>query len=672
MKLSVVARMSIGFAALLLTAVSVGSLALVGFRAQETTLAFAVEKALPQVDVSNRFQIDLLQAQQYYLQALAGGDRLDELQAGFNDKLESFEAKLEQLKETRTDAEIQAILADVDAARDRYSADINQAFTDYLSVLELKKATGKAKAEFLGLSEQFKLSLSKLASTYPDAFMLKGGVDDLLIKFSTLQNNSFRAMEDGGQAVLEEAHKRNLGAMEDFNYGLEDLAFELGNETRDPEFFNKQFGILVPSLLRHLTGEDGVLDLAIREQVQNARFVRIAESAAANIRQLESLTDKLAALANRQLQARLQQANTTVQGYSSGIVALTLAGLLLSLLVGATLYVTIKRKLGVLKARMEALIQGDLRQPREASTAMIKDELDQILDWTGQLSLSMRGLLENLVKASQQLALNSDDISTTLNSAKQNLELQSNQSREVAAAITELEASVRQVADNTDHSLGEVRAVTRETEKGRNLIQDNLNGIEQLSQGIGDTGEAIRQVDQFCQDITSIIGVIGDIANQTNLLALNAAIEAARAGEHGRGFAVVADEVRLLSSRTSESTAEINGMIERLQTLSRTAVAKMDGCDRYIEESVSRARDIDGSMHEVLEAVTRVQDMSAFIRQSVEEQLATTSQVSRNIHQISDYSARNYHDIEAIAIKGQEIDQLANEQNAVAGRFTFS
>lgn len=293
------------------------------------------------------------------------------------------------------------------------------------------------------------------------------------------------------------------------------------------------------------------------------------------------------------------------------------------------------------------------------------------LDEAGKIEFALKmleaetgGIVGRISDASRQLHEASDDLVSAVEINNQGILQQQNETEQVATAITEMSASIQEVAQNALNTANAADKADQDTRRGHQVVANTSTAISQLASEVEEAASAIHELEERSNDISTVLEVIRGIAEQTNLLALNAAIEAARAGEQGRGFAVVADEVRTLASRTQKSTLEIQEMIEKLQAGARAAVATMQQSREQAESSVEQARLAATALDNITSSVSTITDMSAQIATAVEEQSAVSEEINRNIVSIREVSDANSHtgaSSAQIALQGAQLAQSLEE-----------
>ena len=272
---------------------------------------------------------------------------------------------------------------------------------------------------------------------------------------------------------------------------------------------------------------------------------------------------------------------------------------------------------------------------------------------------TISGRIEDSIQQLSELAI------TTQAASKKTSEgviKQESETQQLATAIHEMAATVQEVARNTDDAAKAAQEAGSETQCGGAVIQQTIHAISQLASEIEESADVIQDLETDSKEIGSVLDVIKAIAEQTNLLALNAAIEAARAGEQGRGFAVVADEVRNLATRTQESTRQIQDMIERLQKRARSAVAAMEQGRKQAKHSVQQAAHADESLTNISTAVDTISNMNHQIATAAEEQSAVAEEINRNIANITQLA-------QATVGIAQETDKNSQKLSEMAGIF---
>jgi methyl-accepting chemotaxis protein len=240
---------------------------------------------------------------------------------------------------------------------------------------------------------------------------------------------------------------------------------------------------------------------------------------------------------------------------------------------------------------------------------------------------------------------------------------------QLATAMNEMVATVQEVARNAEAAAESTRKADEETLRGRREVERTMGAIGQLANEVERTREVIQRLAADSESIGAVLDVINGIADQTNLLALNAAIEAARAGEQGRGFAVVADEVRTLAQRTQKSTQEIHSMIERLQAAAQEAVGAMEAGAQRAKLSVEESARAGDALSAITSAVTTINDMNTQIASAAEEQTATVESITRNVIGIRDIAVETSGAVDQTSAAGAELGNLAQRLRGVVSRF---
>jgi len=274
-----------------------------------------------------------------------------------------------------------------------------------------------------------------------------------------------------------------------------------------------------------------------------------------------------------------------------------------------------------------------------------------------------RDILGDVRATSAQLQDYATQLANTTELTREGVVVQTRETDQVATATTEMTHAIEEVSRHAHQAADAANNANQETVNGNKVLEDAIASIHSLAERIGQAGQVIKRVETDSASIGSVLDVIRGIAEQTNLLALNAAIEAARAGEQGRGFAVVADEVRSLAQRTQESTQEIQGMIERLQAGAREAVRSMADGSEEMERTMSQAGRAGESLGAIAQAVSLINDMNTQIASATEEQMAVSQEISRNVVNISDVAKSSAHSV-------QEVEHASREVNSAASRLS--
>lgn len=351
--------------------------------------------------------------------------------------------------------------------------------------------------------------------------------------------------------------------------------------------------------------------------------------------------------------------------------AVIVSGALIALLVGIIVSIYISRMISVplkrVVTRARAIASGDLTGA--ALTLKGNDELTELTGAINDMSNNLKEIVQQITGSAQHIGSSAEELSAITEQTSQSIFEQQSQTEQAATAMNEMSATVQEVSRNIVGTAQSADEANTETTEGRRVVNDAISGVKQLAAQVENAAEVIHQLEQDSENISAVMEVIRGIAEQTNLLALNAAIEAARAGEQGRGFAVVADEVRTLAGRTQDSTAEITQVIEKLQAGSRKAVEVMYKSSEEARMVVEQASKAGTSLSAISAAVERINDMSTQIASAAEEQSATTEEINRNITGISEMAGETSTGAQQTATASGDLARLGAELQEIVGQF---
>jgi methyl-accepting chemotaxis protein-2 (aspartate sensor receptor) len=289
-----------------------------------------------------------------------------------------------------------------------------------------------------------------------------------------------------------------------------------------------------------------------------------------------------------------------------------------------------------------------------------------------RMANSLRGLLEKIHISATQLAAASEQISASASHSSESARRQSDQTTQVATAMLEMSATVVEVSNNSQQAADAARGASDTARNGGKVVSETLATMRSIATSTNAAASKIGELGKSSERIGAIAAVIDDIADQTNLLALNAAIEAARAGEQGRGFAVVADEVRKLAERTASATREIAGMIENIQKEAREAVTAMQSGTHEVELGVAKTEGSGKALDQIIEMASRVGDMVSQIATAAIEQSATAEQVNANIANIAEMASQSTTNADETSKACTDLADLAISMQTILGNFKLN
>ena len=330
---------------------------------------------------------------------------------------------------------------------------------------------------------------------------------------------------------------------------------------------------------------------------------------------------------------------------------------------------SIVRPLKAVTAHLQTVASGDMTQHLDLNR---KDELGILADSANQVSLALGNTLGSVSNAIQELQAVSLQMRTNTANTKGGMDAQFNEVEKLATAMNEMSYSIRDVANNAKDTANATQVVQETTRSSSKDLSETNQNIQTLTHHVEGANTVIIELLSQTQEIESVLGVIGDISEQTNLLALNAAIEAARAGEQGRGFAVVADEVRTLASRTQSSTVEIRNIIEKLQQQSSNASQSMATSTEQAEKGAERMRNAANNLAKMLQQVDEVSDSSVQIASAAEQQGQVAEEINSNLMGIREVSERVLQEADEVSQGSEMIAKMADALRVQINQFRFN
>ncbi|WP_194437191.1 methyl-accepting chemotaxis protein [Vibrio fluminensis] len=483
-------------------------------------------------------------------------------------------------------------------------------------------------------------SSNKLVVTIAEPFIAGDakGVLGADVEIDTLVNNAVQLEDQGVTAFLTNS-KGKIVAHEDHSLALKDIA-------------------LISPDLNTQTIKELSKSTELVETVISGKDVLITSKAIANTDWFYTIViDK----------------DYAFQSHHDLIGQSLLMGLAQVLIIAAIALVIVKRALAPLNSLTDSMRDlaegnGDLTKRIEVKT---NDEIGSLATQVNAFITKLQEIVHDISGSSKNLDSRSEVSTNLASEISDSLSAQLNEISQIATAVHEMSATAEEVANNAKMTAESALNSTEHCEEGKRVIRRNQDSITSLASQLDNAASVVTQLERNAQDINTIISTISEIAEQTNLLALNAAIEAARAGEQGRGFAVVADEVRVLSQRTHSSTVEIRQMIESLQKNSLEAVNSMTQSRELAGSSVEDANSATDALEMITVSIQEISDMALQISNAASEQRTVTEEVSKNIQQANDISSTLSEEAQNSRTLSQDLRQIAMQLNQQVNLFKY-
>ena len=385
-----------------------------------------------------------------------------------------------------------------------------------------------------------------------------------------------------------------------------------------------------------------------------------------NSEQVNAVLTRLLDINNDDANATNQRAKDQYDMAFDLVVGLLVIATALTLLFAWLLTRSITLPIAQALEAAEEVAEGNLTRPISVDG---NDEAGRLLAAMAKMQHKLRDTLQRIAGSATQLASAAEELNAVTEESARGLTQQNNEIEQAATAVNEMTSAVEEVARNAVSTSEASRNATTSAGDGRDLVQETVSAIERMSTDVQATASLIGDLANESRDIGKVLDVIRGLADQTNLLALNAAIEAARAGEAGRGFAVVADEVRALAHRTQQSTSEIERMIGSIQTGTEHAVDSMRNSTERAESTLNIARGAGLSLDTINTAIVEINERNLVIASAAEEQAQVAREVDRNLVNIRDLSVQSATGASQTSAASGELSRLAVDLNRMVGRF---
>lgn len=425
------------------------------------------------------------------------------------------------------------------------------------------------------------------------------------------------------------------------------------------------YGQFVAARDRYMAQQEVVTDL-----VKSGRRQAAEDAVSSKLNgYADDMVAKLAELTRLNQQGASAAASNTANVYGDSVkmvlalaIASVIATIVLALMLTRSIVGPINQALQVART----IASGDLSQRVQAEG---NDEPAELLKALAAMRDSLSDTIEGISNASSQLASASEELNAVTEDSARGLRQQNNELEQAATAVNEMTAAVEEVARNAASTSDASRETDEHSRNGQDQVRQTVSSINALTNDLTETAENVESLAAEVNSITQMLDVIRAVAEQTNLLALNAAIEAARAGEQGRGFAVVADEVRALAHRTQQSTTEIEQMIGSVQKGASSAVQAMQGSTGLAATTLRLAQAAGEALEGVTRAVSSINERNLVIASASEEQVQVAREVDRNLVNIRDLSTQSAAGAEQTNSASQELSKLAVQLRDLVARF---
>ena len=664
MKITVATRVIGGFVAIsalliVISVVSLYNLNSIGSATEEVN-----DVALPTVAGSNALKASFLNMGRLTFESYIEEDLngLKDKRASFNSAKDIFESEYKKLAQAvNNEPELKSTLNTVRESYEAYITNVEAMYKNHQMYLDIRITI----QDRLGNAEDnaddastYLLDFSDLDAVQRDPNLRRAAEIG-----SQLETSLLSLLTVSYEYIKTETLVRSQTLGNEVDLVVEKVVTQLSDMMqtaggRDDSGTLDDINDLVNNAINAIKANDGVVQLHVdrlerrndAEKALNASDSNIAQAVVA-LENLLNLADKKAIHVESQVNGAIATGNTVV-------IVVVIISIAVAAFIGYVTVRAITRPLYRVNELLTVASSGDLTHRLDDSA---QDEFGLLARNCNTLIGNLKELITAINVRAEQLAAASEQTSAVTAQTTHSIQDQKSQIGQVATATTEMHSTSQLVVQNAEDTLSQIRHADAEAENVRQISLENKNTIEILSRDVQEAADVINKLHQDSASIGGILDVIRGVADQTNLLALNAAIEAARAGEQGRGFAVVADEVRTLASRTQESTQEINAMIEVLQAGAEKAVSVMNQGKEQTAACVAQTEKATQALDIISDAVHKAHDVSSQIEQSAREQNTVSQEISEKLETIVGIAEETTAGAQQTSESSHEVARLAEE-----------
>ncbi|VVQ37383.1 methyl-accepting chemotaxis protein [Pseudomonas fluorescens] len=516
----------------------------------------------------------------------------------------------------------------------------------------------------LGVFAVNRMTIIRQASVEMDSTQLPSVTQLAVVTENVLRLRilSFRVLVNREAAGLQEAQTR-IGVLVDKVRAAQAsyAALPAGPEER------ALYQSFATTLDNYLQAQNQMMELSRQDKLDEMRTLintRIKDGTD----QMGEQLNKLIAINAADAKAASIQAGQYYDSAITGIIIVAVFAAIATVLLAWLLTRSIVTPLNRAVQAAQTIADGNLTKVIEVDG---KDEATQLLQALATMQSNLRKTIEQIAGSATQLGAAAEELSAVTEEASRGLQQQNNEIEQAATAVNEMTAAVEEVARNAVSTSEASNQSTHAAREGRDQVVKTVDAIQTMTHDVQNTAQMIEGLAAQGRDIGKVLDVIRAIAEQTNLLALNAAIEAARAGEAGRGFAVVADEVRALAHRTAQSTQEIEKMVAGIQNGTGEAVSSMQQSNQRTQSTLEMARAAGVALEQITQSIHQINERNLVIASASEEQAQVSREVDRNLVNIRDLATQSAAGANQTSAATHELSRLAVDLNAMVARFVI-